>query len=1812
MASLPPLPSGASLLPDQDQSADPLEVLRAAGFKWTNGYRTPHDIERLRDEGYTPASNSTHMQGDTVDLTHPGLSPHAQAVKLKQLFADWPGLYVLDEGDHRHMRLPGWGEAPGTPGTRNSGLPPLPSGATLYQRGSLAATPAYVPQAAPPVDEAPAPPTQQAPLSPADIQRLAIGGNGLAPAQDQGRRFVSADSTAPPQAPALGAPPASNVQRSALGTMLMGQPDRFGGLNREDLQPGRATDIASVATSPTFTPEGQMQGPQSAKGYQTEVDPAKVDRINAALARGASVADIMGLASPDKLNVSVKLEDVRRLVRDRDSGRQVRFLPVKGEAPKAPEVQRPGETTRDYIARTQPGGETQLSQTPLLGRTTKDQIENIYEGLGYDDAKVRTDELASLPFSGGFIALDQGVRDLTRGHVAKGATGIALGSLDFFPAGKGAKAGIHVIDSAALHAAATGADGAVDLAQAGLHLRSAIDEGLAQGGSVTLRMGGEERKIVGTNPAGLMMDEEGKAWTPNTILSPRTGESPHVEIKVPPAVGSAQPRPGDLWRTHPADLARLHADALKGDDEKLIQALGHDGAAEFKRLDRAQNSADPRRADAAGREMDAKFGNLTPEQQRLVYGIGETGPSADDIAHVLQAHNDVAPGDDAGWSAYMAAVSARNTKPEDFAAVLRGDGTPQAQADFVRMGKAYENLKAQGVPAAQVPHLMVGALVERAGWRPEQADEVIGSFVRQMEGMGQDAGAVRAPQLPSPADAGLGDPGGAAPRQRDYLDMGDLPPLPPGARLVDEPPLGRTRRMDERLSPDEMAAAARGIHPEDVTPIPGNRVETAEEAARIPTSQQLLPAPDEFDELGRRKIPSSTDLFKFTNRLGPLDLSQRIRQLGGIQDQGGELAAMGVSNAPRKLEFGNDRGLGNLIKPNGSPLDEMTRKLHEEGWFPNEAERPTTETLIDALRQEHVGGERVFHPNDQPEVERFHAAQAERGRIQSAAQEGAPLVEHVGQPAGLDDVRAIDAEIPATAYEDLPKIGGKVANINLDHIETASDIRRLLQNVESKLGGFDAARRGEITHVETRALAREMGMTVDDLLARRQGQALNAEQLLAARQILAKSSDEVMRLAAKATGSQASDEARAAFAEALVRHSAIHEQVSGAIAESGRALSSIRAAARARDVSGRLHRAAVEGLGGKGRLEDIAQGIVDLQNAGVGPGEVTRFAVDSIKPRWKDKLVELWYNSLLSGPQTHVVNILGNAITATSQIPEEAAAAAIGTVRRAVKGLFGKEDDFDRVLFSELGPRTVGLMQGTREGLRGFAKALKTGDVEDLTTKVEGRVHEAISGTKGKIIRTPTRLLSAEDEFFKAVARRMEINAQAVRVARTEGLKGDELRARIADLSANPTDEMVEKSREYARYLTFQQAMGKIGQRISSTTQEHPWLKLFIPFVRTPLNIFKFVAERSPAAVLMGHVRADIKAGGARADRAYARILLGTGLAMTVADLASRGYITGGGPANKGVRDMMVANGWQPYSIKVGDTYYSYQRLDPIATTIDVAADTVDFNSHMTDSQRKEAGALLIASIVRNVGNRTWISGVSDLVNAFDDPQRNLKGLVSRLAGSIAVPGLVSQAARSIDPVQRDTREVPGHSFEMDGGPVGDIYNRYVAPFATGAVARIESRIPFLSRNLPASRDPFGQEIRSEGGVGPDIVSPIWTKQDKGDPITGELIRLDKPVGQPSRKVAGRKLSTDEYSQYQQMSGRYIQDDLKDAFASGDWGEATDSERRDMVDKIKRNARADARADLGIYKTDDDEEPGNGPRAPSLPPLPPGAALVHP
>lgn len=789
-------------------------------------------------------------------------------------------------------------------------------------------------------------------------------------------------------------------------------------------------------------------------------------------------------------------------------------------------------------------------------------------------------------------------------------------------------------------------------------------------------------------------------------------------------------------------------------------------------------------------------------------------------------------------------------------------------------------------------------------------------------------------------------------------------------------------------------------------------------------------------------------------------------------------------------------------------------------------------------------------------------AYASRGRaartVEDAAIKDAPEAAgpaaRATEPPAAALVPERDARKPFGATAEQPQAAASGAprpefagNINLDRIYAPEDVKDVIRSASKIDDGFETARRGKISLEETEQLAASLGMSADDLAKRKIGQAFNAEEATAARNLLVDSANRVHDLAKRAQGGADAD--LAALQEAVTRHVAIQEQVSGMTAEAGRALSAFRIMAGEGDKTKDLARL-IQSSGGRDRIDDLARKISVLDT----PEAVSVFAREAYKAKTSDMLLEAWINALLSGPQTHAVNMLSNSLVAAWSIPETAVAAGIGRVRGSGAA--------ERVAGGEAAARAFGAIEGMKDGLRAGAKTFMTETPSGLMGKMDQPRLRAIPSMSFKVggreieiggrqVRIPGRALMAEDEFFKSIGYRQEINALAYRQAASEGLSGKAFAERVSELRTNPTDDMLNRARDAAEYQTFTNPLGPFGQKVQGMVTDVPALRVIMPFIRTPANIVKFAAERSPFGLLMKDVRDNLKGaqGKAAQDMQIARLAVGSSASAMAASLALDGTVTGAGPVDPQQRAMLYLSGWQPYSVRVGETYYSYGRLEPLGMLLGISADMVAVSDAIDGPDADKLAALITGSVSKNLVSKTWLSGLSDLIQAVQDPDRYGERWVQRLAGTL-VPTGVAQAARVEDPYLRE---------------------------AQGIVDVWKSRIPGLSDDLLPRRDVWGEPIMLEGGVGPDIVSPIYQSKLSDDPVNRELIALGVFPSRLDKRIRGVELSPEQYEEFQKIAGPLTKHTLDNLVSQPNWPSIPVFARQEIVGRTINETRSAAR-----------------------------------
>ena len=700
-------------------------------------------------------------------------------------------------------------------------------------------------------------------------------------------------------------------------------------------------------------------------------------------------------------------------------------------------------------------------------------------------------------------------------------------------------------------------------------------------------------------------------------------------------------------------------------------------------------------------------------------------------------------------------------------------------------------------------------------------------------------------------------------------------------------------------------------------------------------------------------------------------------------------------------------------------------------------------------------------------------------------------------------------------------------NINFDNIKEPDEVLAVIDNIGAQEDQFIKARGGVVSQEQT--VIDSQKVELEDILGFKLGDGVTPARVTGARIALTDSASRLQKMAKSVLEGDATTAEKLAFRQSVSTHVAIQQSVAGMSAEAGRSLNAFRIPVQAGMQTGdktAVFRSQLqetfERSGGDDTLYKLAEYI---EEAGDDLAEVTKRAKKANSATIGDFILEYWINGILSSPATHMVNVTSNAMVATWSIPERMLASGFSKLFRSEKG----------VEIQEAVGQVYGLMQGTRDGLRMFWKTLKTGEPSDPAMKLEARKYRAITAQNmgintegylskgvdllGNAIRMPGRFLGAEDEFFKSIGYRMELNALAYRKAAGEGLEGEALGKRIVDIIENPTEEIHLASSDVARVQTFTNPLGDSGQQMQQLANSHPALKLVLPFVRTPVNIVKFVGMRSPLAPFAKSFRADIAAGGARRDMALSKMSLGSlvmGLGVT---MSSDGTITGGGPKNKAQRDALRRQGWQPYSMKVGDKYYSFNRTDPIGMFLGLSADLTEVMKYAEDDQDAlDLATAATISMAKNLTSRTYLQGLSDVMNVLSDPDRYAERFFQRQAASFTpMTSLVANIEREFDPTIRATYSL---------------------------IDEITARTPGLSDSLPPRRNLYGEPIVLQGGLGIDFISPIYSSTKKFDFVDNEIFENEVNVSMPRRSIGtgnfSIELNADEYDRYVVLAGKEL------------------------------------------------------------------------
>jgi hypothetical protein len=515
----------------------------------------------------------------------------------------------------------------------------------------------------------------------------------------------------------------------------------------------------------------------------------------------------------------------------------------------------------------------------------------------------------------------------------------------------------------------------------------------------------------------------------------------------------------------------------------------------------------------------------------------------------------------------------------------------------------------------------------------------------------------------------------------------------------------------------------------------------------------------------------------------------------------------------------------------------------------------------------------------------------------------------------------------------------------------------------------------------------------------------------------------------------------------------------------------------------------------------------------------------------------------------------------------------------------------------ELYAQAVGFLQGIREGGEIAARAAKNNTPTDPFQKIEAtrlnrepfevdfgdsEIGKAVSGALsyyGKFVTLPGRALMAEDEFFKAIGYRMELNALATRESEKvykalvdSGVAPDNAARQAADLMAdllvNPTPDIQDAAMGASRTVTFTRELEPKLQGIQRFAQ-NPLIKMFVPFIKTPTNIALEAVARTPAFVASPRFWSDFNAGGIRRDQSIARATLGSALIYSVSAGVFEGRVTGYGPMRMEDKKALEGTGWQPFSLVFNTEdvdpellakfeklttvsrgpdkiYISYAGLEPVGTLLAIGATSGEY-AQMTPGGEDLDKLMLGGSLAlyTYLSEQPMLQGISDIQKVFTSGAQD--------APTIAYD-FINQASKQIS------------QFAIGGSPIGVVHNSFVAgierivdptksntmppemgtktgmvePAVRGfyeAVRYYKSRNPLTSDSLPRALDPITGEVEMVGkGKLYEMFNPFKESSGKYNQAKAVLVAYGVPMYIPKKSIDGIQLSATQYNRWIELA----------------------------------------------------------------------------
>jgi hypothetical protein len=572
------------------------------------------------------------------------------------------------------------------------------------------------------------------------------------------------------------------------------------------------------------------------------------------------------------------------------------------------------------------------------------------------------------------------------------------------------------------------------------------------------------------------------------------------------------------------------------------------------------------------------------------------------------------------------------------------------------------------------------------------------------------------------------------------------------------------------------------------------------------------------------------------------------------------------------------------------------------------------------------------------------------------------------------------------------------------------------------------------------------------------------------------------------------------------------------------------------------------------------------------PVEVKNFIRRLEDPKLSDYFLEYWYNSILSGPPTHGVNMAGNTLWITYQVPHRVHTALID---KPYSALTGKERSY---FINEIVPMLAGYKSGFKKGKKAAGEMMRSGKISSFEDKWALEMGSALSAFErspnkalrkiGRFITPPTRALRAVDVWANAIGFDGEVRSMARRASNKEGLKGKERETFEKEFAENLTREEFDKAQKQAKHGTFMDDPDPLTQaviRARSVPVVGPALRFTaIPFVNTISNLTKRGVELTPG---LGIVKEAVSRGmgrGRPTPDVIAKQIEGAVIAVYVMNKVEKGEITGPMPEKRSEREAWHRQKKKPWAIKLGDTWFQYRRYEPFNTAIgSVAIGYGRIKEAMQNGEEDKATEIFsdIANGIKwNILDGSYFSGLQSIFKRHD---KNITEGAAKFAASW----------------------VPYSSFWRSMNRSYEVWTEGSAKVREGNdwIKAFSSTIPGLSGKMPAKLDVYGEDAVIPGGIFRQWLPYKWSIESD-DIVESELEKIGFYPSLPKKKITHRKeqieLEDDVYRSYAIDYGQELKKRFMLKVGSVQWDKYSAKRKIISLERIRRRVSSSARSRL--------------------------------